>query len=531
MIRFILKASTAVLACLLLSGCGTTFISGNVSTSVDPSFNANPYSRLVVMPKDLDAVYYLPVAKEALENRGFKNVSISRSNKLSPDTYDVSVLLDVGRHISEETETVKDYGVVGQDIEWGNTKCKTTNNGLTGDRIRCRTGKTEVENIYGVTGTREVTTTSLSRSISLSFTSLSNNQSVISAIGTSDVSDHRCSNAGIYKFLIIHTVKRLDFGTPRNFDYIVELPEGYDCESSLEYERSLRGGVSTGQVVSNAETYEPQTKTDNSSVTGCVHGDCVNGQGAYTYASGNKYVGYWKDGKRNGQGTVKFANGAKYVGPWKDDKRNGQGTFTWASGNKYVGQWKDDKFNGQGTFTWASGNKYVGHYEDGKRNGQGTHTWADGTKQEGQWVDDEFYGASLGDSSEDTIEQESAEAAVKAMVYEIPELGISVRDYIGSHVVAHISEGVWSKGMQSREGVIVVGVEAGGRASNLTIEKGHRIVSAWVKGSKTAVPIKDSQALKLIAEGKEPKYFKNFHVVKIENGFAEWAKLKLLFMP
>ena len=85
--------------------------------------------------------------------------------------------------------------------------------------------------------------------------------------------------------------------------------------------------------------------------------------------------------------------------------------------------------------------------------------------------------------------------------------------------------------MQSREGVIVVGVEAGGRASSLTIEKGHRIVSAWVKGSKTAVPIKDSQALKIIAEGKEPKYFKNFHVVKTENGFAEWAKLKFFSVP
>jgi hypothetical protein len=46
-----------------------TFISGNISTSVDPSFTAKIYSRLVVMPKDLDAVYYLPVAKEALENR------------------------------------------------------------------------------------------------------------------------------------------------------------------------------------------------------------------------------------------------------------------------------------------------------------------------------------------------------------------------------------------------------------------------------------------------------------------------------
>tara|TARA_B110000114_G_C14970726_1_gene348313 strand:- start:71 stop:859 length:789 start_codon:yes stop_codon:yes gene_type:complete len=257
MIGFILKGSIAVFACLLLTGCGTTFISGNISTSVDPSFTAKIYSRLVVMPKDLDAVYYLSVAKEALENRGFKNVSISRSNKLSTGNYDVSVLLDVGRHISEKTETVKDYGVVGQDIEWGDTKCKTTNNGLTGDRMRCRTGKTEVENIYGVTGTREVTTTSLDRSISLSFTQLSNNKGVISAFGRSDETDYKCSNSGIYKFLITNTVKRLDFSTPRNYDYTVQLPEGFSCENALEYGRSKQKSIN---VIHNGQEGDEECK-------------------------------------------------------------------------------------------------------------------------------------------------------------------------------------------------------------------------------------------------------------------------------
>ena len=362
---------------LLLNGCGTTYISGNISTSIDPSFVPRTNLRVVVVPKDLDAVYYLPVLREALENRGFTNISISRSNKVSPDYFDIKVFLGVGRNILEETETVNDYGIVGQNIDPGDFKCKTSNNGLTGARMRCRASKTEVENIYGVTGTREVTTTSLSRSISLSFTSLSNNQSVISAIGTSDVSDYRCSNAGIYKFLIIHTLKRLDFSTPRNFDYIVELPEGYDCESSLEYERFLRGGVSTGQVASNTKTHEPQAKTYGSYLPG--------------------YIGDWKYSQRHGQGTQMYDNGTKYVGEWKKHWRHGLGTITFANGDKYVGQFKDDKYNGQGTFTWADGDKYVGQFSDNKRNGQGTYTLADGRKQEGQWVDGEFYEASSGD--------------------------------------------------------------------------------------------------------------------------------------
>ena len=44
-----------------------------------------------------------------------------------------------------------------------------------------------------------------------------------------------------------------------------------------------------------------------------------------------------------GQGTYTYANGDKYVGEWKDGVMHGQGTFTWANGDKYVGEFKDDK--------------------------------------------------------------------------------------------------------------------------------------------------------------------------------------------
>jgi|TARA_B100000809_G_scaffold186611_1_gene184789 hypothetical protein len=50
---------------------------------------------------------------------------------------------------------------------------------------------------------------------------------------------------------------------------------------------------------------------------------------------------------------------------WKNEKRTGQGTFTWANGDKYVGEWKDGKKHGQGTFTYSEGMKYVGEYKDG----------------------------------------------------------------------------------------------------------------------------------------------------------------------
>jgi len=83
--------------------------------------------------------------------------------------------------------------------------------------------------------------------------------------------------------------------------------------------------------------------------------DCY---GIYTWESGNKYEGEWKNNKRHGQGTLYFNDGDIYVGDFRDNKRNGQGVYTWKeSGNKYVGGYKDDKKNGEGVFTWKkSGN-------------------------------------------------------------------------------------------------------------------------------------------------------------------------------
>ena len=67
--------------------------------------------------------------------------------------------------------------------------------------------------------------------------------------------------------------------------------------------------------------------------------------GTYTFASGSKYVGEFKDGKYNGQGTATFASGEKYVGEWKDGKFNGQGTL-FASNGSIINQgiFADNKF-------------------------------------------------------------------------------------------------------------------------------------------------------------------------------------------
>ena len=45
--------------------------------------------------------------------------------------------------------------------------------------------------------------------------------------------------------------------------------------------------------------------------------DCI-GQGTFTFADGDEYVGQFKYGKRNGQGTATFTDGTKYAGQWKN---------------------------------------------------------------------------------------------------------------------------------------------------------------------------------------------------------------------
>ena len=76
----------------------------------------------------------------------------------------------------------------------------------------------------------------------------------------------------------------------------------------------------------------------------CVSGNCINGQGTYTFASGSRYVGEFRDGKRNGQGTFTYASGDQYVGEHRDDTRHSQGTYTFADGRIQAGIWRNGEF-------------------------------------------------------------------------------------------------------------------------------------------------------------------------------------------
>lgn len=153
--------------------------------------------------------------------------------------------------------------------------------------------------------------------------------------------------------------------------------------------------------------------------------------GTFTYSSGMKYVGEWRDDKYNGQGALFYANGSTKQGIWADGviirsatvqppvvvnqvtnfsqaqtslgnlpACHGSNTSYWSncfgsktdpSGTKYVGEFKGGKRNGQGTFIFTNGNKYVGEWMEDKYNGLGAIYSSTGmTILEGIWSDDRF---------------------------------------------------------------------------------------------------------------------------------------------
>ncbi|MFO1372863.1 MAG: protein kinase [Candidatus Competibacteraceae bacterium] len=143
-----------------------------------------------------------------------------------------------------------------------------------------------------------------------------------------------------------------------------------------------------------AEPEPPQPRATDTQIaartpsgSGCLHGNCNDGEGTYHYPDGNQYSGQFRNAKMHGEGTYLYTNrGEKYVGEWRNGVINGQGTYYYRSGNRYQGEWRNGKKSGQGTYTYKDrGDKYVGDFENDQPNGQGTYYYRNGDRYEGEW--------------------------------------------------------------------------------------------------------------------------------------------------
>ena len=160
-------------------------------------------------------------------------------------------------------------------------------------------------------------------------------------------------------------------------------------------------------AVSAANAQVPVSPPETTA-SGCVSGNCINGRGKYVYANGDTYEGDFVNGKRKGQGTStseygevytgQFANdkyngkgklegifSGIYEGDFVDGKRQGQGMLTDIFGAVYTGQFVNDKYNGKGKEKYSSGDVYEGNFVDGMLEGQGTLTLKNGDYYTGEW--------------------------------------------------------------------------------------------------------------------------------------------------
>jgi len=257
-------------------------------------------------------------------------------------------------------------------------------------------------------------------------------------------------------------------------------------------------GYDRGVVIS-----EQRTKT------GCLQGNCENGEGTYKFSDGDVYTGQFKDSVLNGQGTYKFADGRVYEGQCKDGKFNGQGTFKWPNGRVYEGQFKDSKMDGQGTFKYSDGAVYVGQYKDGEENGKGTYTNKNGVKSSGIWVDGKLDGKSLDELDKITQSNQTKDKCIKGNC----KNGQGTKKYSDGTVY----EGLWKDDKRNGQGTYtnINGVKSSG---------------IWVDGKldgKTPEDLdKITQSNTECAQPTEPthkyKDDKNYQYAK--SGDCWWAK-------
>ena len=106
------------------------------------------------------------------------------------------------------------------------------------------------------------------------------------------------------------------------------------------------------------EVQENDIKLENITVnstsikrTGCVSGDCSNGNGIFVHETQGSYKGSWANGRRHGYGIQYYPNGQKmFIGDYNQGKRQGSGIFFFKNGERFEGQFSNDRITDKGSF-------------------------------------------------------------------------------------------------------------------------------------------------------------------------------------
>jgi hypothetical protein len=123
--------------------------------------------------------------------------------------------------------------------------------------------------------------------------------------------------------------------------------------------------VNLGGKVALFEENDADTMT-NSDKKQCTYGDCENGYGKFTYASGNKYEGFFNNGYRNGYGKYTTKEGETYEGNYFANLRNDLGKVVMKDGSEFIGQFEFDLKQGYGIYTSKDKKMVAGQWDNDK---------------------------------------------------------------------------------------------------------------------------------------------------------------------
>ncbi|RME95195.1 MAG: hypothetical protein D6772_13530, partial [Bacteroidetes bacterium] len=137
------------------------------------------------------------------------------------------------------------------------------------------------------------------------------------------------------------------------------------------------------------------TYADGSRYEGQWYQQLPHGQGHKIWADGREFTGEWSQGQPlDGRGVYQHPDQAIHVneaglaiqsGCLSGDCLNGNGTFAFADGSRYQGQFLGGQPHGQGTFYYPNGDRYSGGFSRGLPHGAGVRYYANGEERRGQW--------------------------------------------------------------------------------------------------------------------------------------------------
>lgn len=80
--------------------------------------------------------------------------------------------------------------------------------------------------------------------------------------------------------------------------------------------------------------------------TGCIAGNCQDGEGTYIFKNGARYTGQFLNRLPHGRGVAAYPNGERYEGEMAGGSFNGYGTLQLENGGKVSGYWREGTYQG-----------------------------------------------------------------------------------------------------------------------------------------------------------------------------------------